>query len=160
MFSVYYSLQKSDILFGIFPVVSWLHTSFSSGQKTQTEGVKAWDNQQRVTNMPAGMFTSFPPLVCCLQMLRSSRVTWRGTRGRGTRPTSAARWRLTPEPQWFGTEMASRCPPPTSPTWRSTPHRPSATWRSVAPYWHTQRGAVNRRQRECLKQLWQARHHY
>ena len=65
MHSIYYSLKKNQTFlhFIIFPVVSWLQTSFSSGQKTQTEGVNAWDNQQSVTNMPAVMFTSFPPLV-------------------------------------------------------------------------------------------------
>ncbi len=71
-----------------------------------------------------------------LQMLQRSWVQWQCTHGRETRPTSAVRWRLTPEPQWFGSETASSCLLPTPPTWRSTTHQPSATWRSAAPYWH------------------------
>lgn len=67
-----------------------------------------------------------------LQMLQRSLVQWQCTHGRETQPTSAAKWRLTPEPLWFGLETVSSCPLPTPPTWRSTAHNPPATWRSVA----------------------------
>lgn len=66
-----------------------------------------------------------------LQMLQRSWVPSRCTHGRETRLTSAVRWWLTPEPLWFGSETASRCPLPTPPTWRSTTRQNSATWRSA-----------------------------
>lgn len=83
-------------------------------------------------------------------MLQRSWVQWQCIRGRETQPTSAVRWRLTPEPQSFGSETASSCPLPTPPTWRSTTHQPSATWRSAAPHWHKKSMGLNRTQRHCF----------
>lgn len=88
--------------------------------------------------------------VILMQMLQRSRVEWRGTRGRETRSTSAARWRLTPELRSFGSEMVSRFPLRTPPTWRSTTHRLSATWRSAARRRQNKTPSFSRPEGDCF----------
>ena len=122
---------KSKMFYSLFTTMTvwekyWLVVQrWSKNYKSFLLSTLSWD---------IGHFTIFTLLfLFLLQMLQRSLVAWWRTRGRGTQPTSAVRWRLTPVPPSSGSEKTCRCPAPTPPTSRSTTRRPAATWRWAAP---------------------------